>query len=146
MLIHEIYSLFRVTKKQPIMRMISLWFIKIITMVHHTNHSIIRCYLISLIPQYTLRIPAKIAKFCNIWTFWPVIQLINHLFKIWQKAFLPNVPSMHVLLLWRIGLKGFCRILKRFLLLAELQAKMSRNCNFLLFWHHNYEVSLIYLQ
>ncbi len=35
---------------------------------------------------------AKIAKICNFWTFSPVIQLINHLLKIWQKAFLPNVP------------------------------------------------------
>ena len=37
-----------------------------------------------------LRIPdsydAKITKKCNLWTFWPVIQLINHLFKIWQKG------------------------------------------------------------
>ncbi len=41
-----------------------------------------------------LRIPdsydAKIVKICNLWTFWPVIQLISSLFK-----------------------KGFCRILKR---------------------------------
>ena len=33
-----------------------------------------------------LRIPdsydAKIAKICNFWTFWPVIQPINHLFNI----------------------------------------------------------------
>ncbi len=32
-----------------------------------------------------LRIPnnndAKIAKISNLWTFWPVIQLINHFFK-----------------------------------------------------------------
>ena len=42
----------------------------------------------------TLRIlasyEAKIAKICNFWTFWPVVQLIEHLFKIRQKAFLPN--------------------------------------------------------
>ncbi len=25
---------------------------------------------------------AKIAQICNLWTFWPVIQLINNLFKI----------------------------------------------------------------
>ncbi len=35
-----------------------------------------------------LRLPhrndAKMAKICNLWTFWPLIQLINHLFK---KAF-----------------------------------------------------------
>ena len=41
-----------------------------------------------------LRIPdgyddAKIAKICNLWTLWPVIQLINHLFKIRQKTFCP---------------------------------------------------------
>ncbi len=30
-----------------------------------------------------LRIPDSYgAKICNFWTFWPVIQLINHLFKI----------------------------------------------------------------
>ncbi len=37
----------------------------------------------------SLRLPywndAEIAKFCNLWMFWPVIQLINHLFKIRQK-------------------------------------------------------------
>ncbi len=45
-----------------------------------------------------LRIPdsydAKIAKFCNFWTFWPVTQLIDYLLKIRQKPFLPNTPSM----------------------------------------------------
>ncbi len=35
---------------------------------------------------------AKIAKICNFWTSWPVFQLIYHLFKIRQKAFLPNAP------------------------------------------------------
>ena len=38
----------------------------------------------------TLRIlaccKAKIAKICNFWTYWPGIQLINHLFKIRQKV------------------------------------------------------------
>ncbi len=42
----------------------------------------------------------KTAKISKLWTFWPVIQVINHLFKIRQKA----------------GL------------LAELQARMSRSC------------------
>ncbi len=28
---------------------------------------------------------AKNSKICNFWTFWPVIQLINDLFKIRQK-------------------------------------------------------------
>ncbi len=32
----------------------------------------------------------KIAIICNFWTFWHVIQLISHLFKIRQKGFLPN--------------------------------------------------------
>ncbi len=44
----------------------------------------------------TLRLPhrndAKITKICNLWTFWHVIQLIEHLFKIQKKAFLPNAP------------------------------------------------------
>ena len=43
-----------------------------------------------------LRLPhrndAEMAKICNLWTFWLVFQLINHLFKIRQKAFLPNAP------------------------------------------------------
>ena len=33
---------------------------------------------------------AKIAKICNFLAFWPVIHLIDHLFKIRQKAFLAN--------------------------------------------------------
>ncbi len=44
----------------------------------------------------SLRLPdsydAKIAKIWNLWTFWSVIQSRNHLFKIPQKAFLPNAP------------------------------------------------------
>ncbi len=40
--------------------------------------------------KYKLRLPHrnddKIAKICNLWTFWPVIQPISNLFKIWQKA------------------------------------------------------------
>ncbi len=28
---------------------------------------------------------------------------------------------------------------------TELQAKMSRGCKFLLFWHHNYQVTLRWL-
>ncbi len=44
----------------------------------------------------SLRIPAmyevKNSKICNFWTFWPVIQLINHLFQIRQKAFLKKLP------------------------------------------------------
>ncbi len=43
-----------------------------------------------------LRLPyindAETAKFCNLWTFWPVIQPIRDLFVIWQKSFLPNAP------------------------------------------------------
>ncbi len=31
---------------------------------------------------------AKIAEICNFWAFWPIIQVINHLFKIRQKALL----------------------------------------------------------
>ncbi len=52
--------------------------------------------------KYELRLldtyASKIAKICDLKTFWPLIQLINHLFKIRQIAFLPNAP--------------FCRILK----------------------------------
>ena len=35
---------------------------------------------------------AKNSKIRNFWTFWSVIQLINHLFKIRQNPFLPNAP------------------------------------------------------
>ncbi len=38
------------------------------------------------------RYEAKIAKICYFWTFRLVIQLIKHIFKIRQKAFLPNGP------------------------------------------------------
>ncbi len=60
------------------------------------------CYMkgntsILVIPMaFILRLPhmndAKIAKMCNIWTFWLVIQLINRLFRIQKKAFMPNAP------------------------------------------------------
>ena len=42
------------------------------------------------------RYEVKIAKICNFWTFWPVLQLINHLFKIRQKALITglNVQKM----------------------------------------------------
>ncbi len=67
-----------------------------------------------------LRLPyrndAEIAKFCDLWTFWPVIQLINHLFKIRQ--------------------------FQKDGLLAELQAKTSKGCRILLFQHHSYMVTL----
>ena len=35
---------------------------------------------------------AKLTEICNFWTFWPVIKLINHLFQIRQKTFLPKAP------------------------------------------------------
>ncbi len=45
-----------------------------------------------------LRIPdsydAKIVKICNLWTFWPVIQLISPLFKIRPKALLSDFENM----------------------------------------------------
>ncbi len=48
--------------------------------------------------KISLRLPyrndAEIAKFCNLWTFWPVILLINHLFKIRQKAFLSDFKNI----------------------------------------------------
>ncbi len=87
-----------------------------------------------------LRIPdsydAKIAKICNFWTFWPVIQLINHLFKCYFKNVTALFTSMEH---WAKGLFVWFWIEG---LLAELQVRMSRDCRFLLFWHHNYQVSL----
>ena len=71
--------------------------------------------LFGIPPGTSLRKPDsyddKIAKICNLWTFWPVNQPI----------------------------KAFCRILKR-LLLVELQARKSRGWRFLLLWHYNYQV------
>ncbi len=50
----------------------------------------------SKVQQVILRLldtyASKIAKICILWTFWPVIQLINHLFKIGQNAFLRDAP------------------------------------------------------
>ncbi len=64
-----------------------------------------------------LRIPDTYdAKICYFWTFWHVIQLKSHLFKIWQNG-----------------------------LLTELQARTSRNCRLLPFLHHSYQVSLRYV-
>ncbi len=37
---------------------------------------------------------AENSKICNFCTFWPLILLINHLFKIGQKGYLPNAPCM----------------------------------------------------
>ena len=48
------------------------------------------CLLFLKVTLY--RNDARIAKICNLWTFWLVIQLMNHLFKIRHKAFLPNAP------------------------------------------------------
>ncbi len=62
--------------------------------------------------NYILRIPdsydAKIVRICNFWTFWPVIQLINHLFKIWlQKC------HCTFYIYGALGKRDFCRILNR---------------------------------
>ncbi len=87
---------------------------------------------------HELRLPyrndAEIAKFCKLLMFWPVIQLINHLFKIRQKACLPNAMEH-----W--AKKHFVRFQKD-PLLAELQAKTSKGCRLLLFQHHSYMVTL----
>ncbi len=37
---------------------------------------------------------AENSKICNFWTFWPVIQVVNHFFKIRQKAFRPKCPEV----------------------------------------------------
>ena len=72
---------------------------------------------------------AKIAKICNFWTLWPVIQPINHLFKIRQKAL------EHWAKRFFVGFWKDC-------LLAKLQARTSRGWRFWLFQHHSYEVTL----
>ena len=45
-----------------------------------------------------LRIPdsyhAEIAEICDFWALWPVIQLINNIFKIRQKPFLSDFEKM----------------------------------------------------
>ncbi len=58
-----------------------------------------------------LRLPdsydAKRVKIYNFWTFGPVFKLINHLFKIRQKVFLPNASKiLHFLHVWSIGIKS----------------------------------------
>ena len=89
------------------------------------------CILLS--DLHDLRIPdsydAKIAEICNIWTLGPVIQLMNHLFKIRQCPMLHRCKRL------------FVRFWKD-CILAELHAIMSKSCRFLLFSHHNYQVSL----
>ncbi len=73
---------------------------------------------------------AKTAKISNLWTFWPIIQLISHLFKIGQ-----NLAALF------ISIKCWAkRLFDGFWiggLLAELQARTSRSCRFLLFLPHN---------
>ncbi len=87
-----------------------------------------------------LRLPhrndAKIAKICNLWTFWLIISWITERgYKVWphqeghtsksaERGKMPFLAGSY-----QIGL-------------LELQANMSRGCRFLLFWHHSYEVTL----
>ena len=52
---------------------------------------------------------AKIAKFCNLWTFWPVIQLRTHISKSDKKTFWTKKP--------------FCQILKRWFPMSVGSAK-----------------------
>ena len=74
-------------------------------------------------------IQKKNTKICNHWTFLPAIQLINHLFKKCYCTFYIYVALRQ---------KAFGWILK----IAELQARMSGSCRFLLFLDHKYQVSL----
>ncbi len=71
--------------------------------------------------DFTSRLPhrndAKIGKICILWTFWLAIYLINHLFKIQKRAFLPNAPYM--------------------------KKKYGHRPKWLLFLHHSYGVTLI---
>ncbi len=39
---------------------------------------------------------AKNSKICNFCTFWPLVQLINHLFKIRKKAICPTIHRWHI--------------------------------------------------
>ncbi len=56
---------------------------------------------------------AKTARMSNFWTFWAIIQLIIHLFKIQQKAFLKSHCTFYIY--GALGKKAFCRILKRWI-------------------------------
>ena len=47
---------------------------------------------------------SEIAKICDLKTFWPLIQLINHLFKIRQKGFLSDFEK----LLYQLNYKPEC--------------------------------------
>ncbi len=66
---------------------------------------------------------AKIAKICNFWTFWPVIQLINHLFKIWQMFGKSLFTSRDQILLKKVLIRFF----KRWYIITELSTKISRS-------------------
>ncbi len=72
---------------------------------HKWPPSPLKCRLgLFKLQDYHLRLldtyASKIAKFCDLKTFWPLFQLINHLFNFRQKVFL------------HLGRQAFCRILK----------------------------------
>ncbi len=70
--------------------------ITVVAMNREANQSNV-CLMYSLSSD-ALRLPyrndAKIAQICNLWTLWLVIQLINHLFKIRQKAYFLDFEKM----------------------------------------------------
>ncbi len=82
-----------------------------------------------IIHWHWLRIPdsydAKIAKIVNFWTFWPVIQLIYHLFKIKKSTFLStllrwkkcsDILKIAFSIYGALGKMVSCQILKRWLI------------------------------
>ncbi len=55
---------------------------KLLKVRNHVSENVIMWYSL-ILSKTPLRIPdsydAKLTKMCNLWTFWPVIQLITHL-------------------------------------------------------------------
>ncbi len=67
-----------------------------------------KIWILTILARYE----AKIANICNFWTFRPVIQIIKHLFKIQQKASLPNVTALFYIY-GSLAKRAYCQILKR---------------------------------
>ncbi len=88
------------------------------------------CFFLRILASYE----ALIAEICNFWTFMPIIQLINHLFKIWQKAFLPNAhrckKCTDIYIYGVLGKKAFCRILKRWFISSPECPELAYFCYF----------------
>ena len=69
-----------------------------------------------------------------VWTWWYRYSPISQSIKVTSQEWCQNSRTLQPLDVFACNWKDG--------LLAELQAKISRGCRFLLFWHHSYEVTL----